>query len=267
MAGAFINIIVTLKQDKDINWRAFEQAFYESITVNDRIRDKQRIELKFEIIEDNRKKYMKLVTHHSFVFNNNTRWTQHYKLMNLFNDYHPPKKYDNVKFECQLYVDNRAIELLHTPKGGKMEIWIKDAKQSIVKIASKESIHIRYKIVNFYSLNDRLIWSFQEISNGAVIAFDARALLQNDAKKGTYSMTILHPEANEIIKRHKDFFDEKTGNINLIPFEAIPSEEKTPVEIEMCNIILPYQGFEIAWKIETHTESAQWLVGICRQTR
>jgi len=262
LASALVNAIITVIGAKDLNLKAFEQAYYESgIRAKDRIRHSQRIELKFEIIENDHKKYMKLVTRHSFKLCNNTDRKQYYKLMKLFNDYHPPKKHDNIKFECKLYVDSHAIELSHEPKGGKMEIWIKDAKQSIIKIDKDESAHICYEIVNFYSLNDRLIWSFQEISDEVVVAFDTKALLQSDARRGTYSMTILHPEADEIRKKHRRFFDEETGNLNLIPLGAI-SSEIIPVEIEISNIILPYQGFEIAWKIEIPSEK-RWC-SICR---
>jgi len=239
LASAFINALVTLKETVDLNWKAFEKAFYESITVKDRIRHLQRVELIFKIVDDAGKRYMKVSTQHSFDFRNDTHLKQDYKLMKLFNDYHPPMENGHFDFACKLYVDNEAIPLKFIHEGSKMEISVEDTNRSTKELHPNESMHIRYEIENFYDLNDRLIWSFQEISDGAVIALSSN----DDAQKGTYFITLLHPEAEDIRKKHKNYFDKKQGNIKMAQSEEIP------IEIKISNIILPYQGFEIAWKV------------------
>lgn len=249
LAGVLINTITTLKKEKDLNWHAFERAFYESITTKDRIRHSQRIELCFDVKNDNDNKLMSLNIKHSFDFCNMTKIRQDYRLIKLFNDYHPPNCADfNQNFSCTLVVGDKKVPLKSPDsKDGKIIIETEDSRDAFITLLPNETKHIHYDINNVYSMNDRLIWSFQEISDGAVIAFDVEKMANSDAVVGQYFLTILHPEAEEIKERNlKNNFLNENGELcfntratdgNLAPFE-----------IKINNMILPYQGFEIKWR-------------------
>lgn len=252
LASVIINIILTLKCENDLNWKAFERAYYQSITKKDRIRYLQRIELHFSVFEKNDKIFMKLLIRHSFDYSNKTKVKKKYHIINLFNDNHIPEPFNvSDDFKCFLTVGDTRVKLKRpVRKDGKIMIEPEYSKDTSFELHPNESEHISYDIESIYSINDRLIWSFQEISEGAVISFDLENMSTNNTLKGKYFLTILHPEADEIKNKNiENGFLDKNGELHF-DNNQISDERNSfePFEIRICDVILPYQGFEVKWE-------------------
>lgn len=252
VASVIINIILTLKCENDLNWKAFEQAYYQSITKKDRIRYFQRIELRFSVFEKDDNIFMKLIIRHSFDYTNKTKVKKKYHIINLFNDNHIPEPFNVTDdFKCFLTVGDARIKLKKpVRKDGKIMIEPEYTKDTSFVLHPNESEHINYDIESIYSTNDRLIWSFQEISEGAVISFCLENISTINTLKGKYFLTILHPEADEIKNKNiGNGFLDKNGELHFDNNHM--SNERScfePFEIRICDVILPYQGFEVKWE-------------------
>jgi hypothetical protein len=99
-------------------------------------------------------------------------------------------------------------------------------------------------------LNHRLIWSFQEISSGVVLAFNFGDTFDDYLIKGNYYLTMLHP-SSENIKRNYIVSGTEDSSKNVGRFldrhgKLIFTKcEDRPYEITIPYMILPYQGFEV----------------------
>jgi len=85
-----------------------------------------------------------------------------------------------------------------------------------------------------YQLNDRLIWTFQEVSENAKIRIERKGICQNMP----FHLNIDHPLESLILEKDNKSLqiDQKTGKINQNDFI---------INIERS--ILPSQGFAISW--------------------
>jgi len=128
---------------------------------------------------------------------------------------------------------------LYTIKNGKL--WIKLNS----KFPAKSSTNKEFKFVicNQYNTNDRLFWTFQEMSAGDVtIKIDCRNLTCNRR----FYFRIDHHSIEQIITNHnKSIKKDSKSNAKINPTTGLI--EGNYLDLKISENILPYQGFEISW--------------------
>ncbi|MCL2222466.1 MAG: hypothetical protein FWC20_03640 [Oscillospiraceae bacterium] len=97
-----------------------------------------------------------------------------------------------------------------------------------------KSQKLTFNIHNTYDVVDKLVWSFQELSEDAVINIE----IKDDCDDLEFFFRVNHPLAKDIIQKNIKSvgIDPKTGKLF----------EKT-INITIHEKILPYHGFEISW--------------------
>jgi hypothetical protein len=103
------------------------------------------------------------------------------------------------------------------------------------KIVPQGERELSFHIHGEYALNDRLIWSFQEVSD---VSADVKLTVNIDSATSPkdYRIKFNHPNEVEILGQNPDIDNE--GRL-----------QKPSSDVLLSYVILPYQGFELIWGI------------------
>jgi len=93
----------------------------------------------------------------------------------------------------------------------------------------------KFHIINTYSTNDRLFWTFQEMAHGGIKLIVTK---DKSAKDINFYIRINHPKVEDILNKdiNKDTIAKETGKMKT-----------ESIKIEIDKSVFPYQGFEISW--------------------
>ena len=94
---------------------------------------------------------------------------------------------------------------------------------------------LKFRIHGTYSMNDRLVWCIQDISENFGITINIDPL--SGLKSEDFRFTINHPQEEQIICS----LDGKIMTCGTLKFPS--------THLLISHVVLPYQSFEISWKV------------------
>ena len=169
------------------------------------------------------------------------------------------KKIDNGAIAGKVLEWDKSLEKVTDGEINCMDIEIQDALVDLHRMTrvkknklyyrskaklTKEKTRFEFVIHRKYGLDDRLVWSIQELSDAGLeitIKFDENLMQE----KNKFFFVLNHPLANKILKSpNNEYRIDEYGRL-------LGNDKDTPNKTTLAinQIILPYQSFEISWAI------------------
>ena len=236
-------------------WRMLEESMYANWSEFSKIRYDQEVEMTF-LLEENK---LKVNTKHSFKYKISElrEYNKKFCEISIFSDFQPVHFEKNAKvgaFHFELIkiglVDFHELRWGNAVRNGEdinleLKKILSDTKNGKLSYESgrlslpdSDYLSIDFEICGIYECKDRIVWIFQELSEGTVIKINRSELPENSI----LYISINHPLAGDILKAsgNKNIVDSSTGKI----LTEIPD-----ISVKIDKSILPYQGFEVHWDV------------------
>lgn len=242
ISAVLINILYEIRSQNPV-LKMIMDASRESWNTINKIRDDQSVNIKFSKKND---KLIAKITH-EFQYIGITR--QSYKAeIAIFSDFRgeAPKKEElnNANYYPAFYFEKISLNNLPVKKWNQISdrgdlcnvINGRIFYSQDIDMPSKggQSKKLKFEIHNTYDINDKLVWTFQELSEDAVINIE----IDNSFKELDFFLRLNHPLAKDIIQKNIQSvaIDSKTGKLT-----------EDNISLRIHEKILPFQGFEMHW--------------------
>jgi len=267
ICGAGISILVSLFinyiRDKQVNdpiIATVTKATLESWPKISRMRELQHIDFVFSVnkrtsISGESYKFVTVKTTHTFEYANRTGKDNEFR-HEMFSDFrHHDEDVDSdnknrfrfelIDFDIEGHplIYDEIAELEGIEKANELLACSKDHKlrfQEDIIIPAGQNKELHYKIHSEYESTDKLFWPFQEISENVDISIKLMKGFDNNSNNNKFVLKLYHPLENDILEKNpitKDGFINFTG------------KSGKSCKINLCSVMLPFQGFELSWKL------------------